>query len=51
METRGLGPYSQNILSQICKIFVTLGIKTLRFIKTKSFFYKEIVDVTYSKNT
>jgi hypothetical protein len=26
-----LGPYSQNFLSQICKIFVTLGLNILIF--------------------
>ncbi len=29
------GPYSQNFLSQICKIFVTLGLHILRLLKLK----------------
>jgi hypothetical protein len=44
--------YSQNILSQIRKIFVTLGLNTLSYLD-KKFFLKQMslkVDVTYNKN-
>ncbi len=46
-------PYSQNLLSQIRKIFVTLGHTILRFLSLEVFFWKQIllkVDVTYNDN-
>jgi hypothetical protein len=38
-----LGPYSQNFLSQICKIFLTLCLNILRFLRLKG---SSINDVT-----
>ncbi len=38
IDFESLGPNSQNFFSQICKIFVTLGLKILGFLRLKVFF-------------
>jgi hypothetical protein len=46
------GPDSQNFLSQIRKLFVTLGLSIFRFLKLKVFLTQISleIDVTYNKN-
>jgi hypothetical protein len=48
-----LWPHSQNSLSQIRKIFVTLGLSDLRFLRLKVFLKQILLefDLTYNKYT
>jgi hypothetical protein len=45
IQLKNLGQYSQNFLSQIRKIFITLGLSILRFFKTKSVFEANVIRV------
>jgi hypothetical protein len=38
-----LGPYTQNFFSQIRKIFVTLGLNILRFLRLKVLYEANII--------